>query len=282
MADTTDVIAEDVMTQALRTLDACPDARLRDVFSALVRHLHAFTHEVRLTPEEWAAAMAFLTATGAKCTPLRQEFYLLSDVLGMTMAVDDAAHAHMPPGVTESSVTGPFHTDDAPAIARGETIARGAKGETVVVRGVVRDLHGAPIAGALIEAWETDGDGLYDTQYAERGAPDYRGKLHSDAHGAFLFHAVKPVSYAIPTDGPVGAMLRMLRRSAMRPAHLHVKITAPGFVPLTTSIYSAGDPYLETDAVFGARASLVETYRPCTDGTAQWSLERDFVMADAG
>jgi protocatechuate 3,4-dioxygenase beta subunit len=272
----------DVTDEALRSLEACPDPRLRTVMQALVRHMHAFAAEVQLTPDEWAAGMAFLTATGQMCTPLRQEFYLLSDTLGLTMAVDAIAHADLPAGATESSVTGPFHTDDAPTITQGETIARGGKGESVLVSGVVRDAHGAPIAGARVEAWETDGDGLYDTQYRERGEPDYRGVMTTDTAGAFTFRAVKPVSYSIPTDGPVGTMLRALNRSAMRPAHLHIRVSAAGKRTLTTSFYTDDDPYLQTDAVFGVRPSLVVAYELAGGeiGT-RWRLRRDLVLADS-
>ena len=243
----------DVTEQALRSLDACPDARLREIVSSLVSHLHAFAREVRLTPDEWTAGMAFLTATGQTCTPLRQEFYLLSDTLGLTMAVDEIAH--------------------------GDTIARGGVGESLLVEGVVRDTFGKPIADALVEAWETDGDGLYDTQYADRVEPDYRGSVRADANGAYAFRAVKPVSYAIPTDGPVGAMLVALGRSAMRPAHLHIKATAAGKRPLITSLYTSDDPHLATDAVFGVRPSLVVEYSAGQD--TRWAVQRDLVLADA-
>lgn len=282
MADTLPRIPTDVTAQTLQRLERCEDPRLRDIMRALVEHLHAFVREVRLTPDEWMAGIDFLTRTGQKCDAIRQEFILLSDVLGVSMTVDDVAHEGMPPNVTESSALGPFYTDDAPEIADGATIARSGKGESVLVRGRVLDVRGTPVAGALVETWETDGDGSYDTQYANRTEPDYRGRLRTQPDGSFSFLAVKPVSYSIPTDGPTGEMLRATKRGTMRPAHLHLKLSASGYRPLATSIYSADDSYLLEDAVFGAKTSLVEAYRPAGAGAAtQWLLERDFVLADA-
>ena len=282
MPDTLPRIPTDVTAQTLRSLEQCDDPRLLEIVSALVKHLHAFVREVRLTPDEWMTGIDFLTRTGQKCDAIRQEFILLSDVLGVSMTVDDVAHAEVPPNATESSALGPFYTDDAPELEQGGTIARSGKGESVLVRGRVLDVRGEPIAGALVETWETDGDGLYDTQYAHRAEPDYRGHLRTNADGTFSFVAIKPVSYSIPTDGPAGEMLRATCRGTMRPAHLHLKIGAAGCRPLATSIYSAGDPYLFEDAVFGVKASLVEEYRPAGEGApTHWVLERDFVLADA-
>ena len=281
MTDTLSGIPTDVTAQTLRSLENCDDPRLREIVTALVTHLHAFVRETKLTPDEWMTGIDFLTRTGQKCDAIRQECILLSDVLGVSMTVDDVAHADVPANVTESSALGPFYTDDAPQIADGETIARSGKGEPVLVRGCVLDVRGKPVADALVEAWETDGDGLYDTQYANRNEADYRGHLRANAGGTFTFTAIKPVSYSIPTDGPAGEMLRALRRGTMRPAHLHLKISAPGYRTLATSIYSAGDPYLFEDAVFGAKSSLVEEYRPAADGApTRWILECDFILAD--
>jgi protocatechuate 3,4-dioxygenase beta subunit len=282
MTDTLSGIPTDVTAQTLRSLENCDDPRLQEIVTALVTHLHAFVRETKLTPDEWMTGIDFLTRTGQKCDAIRQEFILLSDVLGVSMTVDDVAHADVPPNVTESSALGPFYTDDAPEIGDGETIARSGKGEPVLVRGRVLDVRGKPVAGALIEAWETDGEGRYDTQCANRAEPDYRGHLRAGDDGTFTFSAVKPVSYSIPTDGPAGEMLRALRRGTMRPAHLHLRLSAPGHRTLATSIYSAGDPYLFEDAVFGAKSSLVEEYRPAEgDAPAGWILERDLVLADA-
>ncbi len=284
---TASTAADDITSAALQSAQTAPDPRLRAIMTALLEHLHAFVREVELTPAEWLQAIDFLTRTGQTCTELRQEFILLSDTLGVSMLVDAVANPRLPPA-TESSVLGPFHTADAPEIANGATIARGAKGERTLVRGRILDVRGNPVPGARIETWETDGDGFYDTQYAQRGEPDYRATLHADEAGRFWFYAVKPVSYPIPTDGPGGEMLRALQRSAMRPAHLHFTISAAGLAPIVTALYTAGDPYLEIDAVFGVRPSLVtvyEPYDPARHGTTaeeppRWVVEHDFVLAD--
>ena len=284
---TASAAAHDITSAAVRSAQAAPDPRFRTVMTALIEHLHAFVREVELTPAEWLQAIDFLTRTGQTCTELRQEFIILSDTLGVSMLVDAVANPKPPPA-TESSVLGPFYTTDAPEVANGATIARGAKGERALVRGRVLDLRGNPIPGARIEAWETDGDGFYDTQYAERGEPDYRAALHADDAGTFWFYAVKPVSYPIPTDGPAGEMLRALNRTPMRPAHLHVKLSAAGFAPVVTALYTAGDPYIGSDAVFGVRPSLIAVYEPYdaarhgpTDGEPpRWVVQHDFVLSD--
>jgi protocatechuate 3,4-dioxygenase beta subunit len=276
------------VTEAARSRVAeTPDPRLRQIMTALIDHLHAFVTEVKLTPAEWMTAIDFLTRVGQTCTDLRQEFILLSDTLGVSVLVDEIANPKPPPA-TPSSVLGPFYTHDAPEIAHGESIARSGIGELTYVRGTIRDLRGAPIGGALIEAWETDGEGLYDTQYAERGDPDYRGFLRSGSDGTYAFFAVKPVSYSIPTDGPVGEMLRATKRLSMRPAHLHLKVSADGYAPLTTSAYTAGDPYIDRDAVFGVKPELIRTYQPydaarhgTIDPVPQWVLDFDVVLPPA-
>jgi len=258
---TTDTPVYPVTAAAERAFAGAPDPRFRQVMDALVRHLHAFVAEVELTPQEWATAIDFLTRTGQTCTDIRQEFILLSDTLGVSVLVDEIANPKPPPA-TPSSVLGPFYTHDAPEIAIGDTIAKSGRGELTFVRGTVRDVTGAPIPHALVEAWETNGDGLYDNQYAVRDAPDYRGYLHTAPDGTYAFYAVKPVSYSVPTDGPVGEMLRASGRLSMRPAHLHLKVSADGYAPLTTSVYTAGDPYIDKDAVFGMKPELIRTYRP--------------------
>jgi protocatechuate 3,4-dioxygenase beta subunit len=265
----------------------CSDPRLRRIMESLVRHLHEFAREVELTPDEWMAGIQFLTATGHKSDGLRQEFILLSDTLGLSSAVDEINNV-TPTGATESSVLGPFFTDDAPDLEHGASIASPGKGVPLLVSGFVRGTSGERVAGAVIDVWENDADGKYDTQYADRVDPDCRGRLRSGADGGFRFKAVLPTSYSIPADGPVGAMMMKSARHTFRPAHLHFKIAAPGYRPLTTAIFAKGDRYLETDAVFGVKASLVETY-PRHDSpdeakrlgmTAPFhTLQRDFILA---
>ena len=257
---TSDTALLPVSEAARRAFAGTPDPRFRQIITALVEHLHAFVTEVELTPAEWEAGIDFLTRTGKTCTDIRQEFILLSDTLGVSVLVDEIANPKVPPA-TPSSVLGPFYTHDAPEIEQGGMITKDVKGELTYVHGTVRDLQGKPIAGALVETWETNGDGLYDNQYEVREEPDYRGFLYTGADGGFAFYAVKPVSYSIPTDGPVGEMLRAGARLSMRPAHLHLKISADGFAPLTTSAYTAGDPYIDCDAVFGVKPELIRSYQ---------------------
>jgi protocatechuate 3,4-dioxygenase beta subunit len=269
------VTADNVTDAVVAATSPQTDARTRDIVASLVRHLHAFVREVELQPQEWLAGIQFLTATGQKCDALRQEFILLSDVLGVSMLVDALAN-RKPSGATESTVLGPFFTDDAPEVEPGASIASPGKGERLAVSGRVTDTAGKPLAGALLEVWESDGDGVYDTQYAVREHPDCRGRIRTAADGSFAFEAVVPVSYSIPTDGPVGAMLLRLGRHTFRPAHVHFTVAADGYVPVTTAIYVEGDPYLDSDAVFGIKASLVEPF-DVKDGVR--TLQRDFVLA---
>jgi protocatechuate 3,4-dioxygenase beta subunit len=270
----TSTVTEEVLASA----SACEDARLRLVFESLVRHLHAFVNEVGLTPAEWLAGVRFLTATGHTCDEFRQEFMMLSDTLGVTSLVDEIAH-RASTGASESSVLGPFYTENPPEIARGESIAAPGEGVPLDVRGHVRDTAGAGIPGAVLDVWGTDGGGLYDSQHPDHPV-DCRGRIRTASDGGFAFRTVVPSSYSIPTDGPVGAMLQRLGRHTFRPAHLHFRVGAAGFAPLTTAIYLAGDPYLSSDAVFGVRASLIEEFRrDAASGTA--TLERDFTLAKA-
>ncbi|MCM6777445.1 hydroxyquinol 1,2-dioxygenase [Nocardia sp. CDC159] len=233
--------------------DAPP--RLREVMQSLVRHLHEFAREVRLTEDEWARGIEFLTRTGHITTATRQEFILLSDVLGLSM-LTIGLNAPEDEKATEPTVFGPFFVDDAPEIELGGDIARGAKGSPCYVSGVVRSSSGEPIPGARIDVWEADADGFYDVQYdGDRRAG--RGRLTAATDGTYRFWSVLPAPYPIPHDGPVGELLAAAGRSPMRPAHLHFRVAAPGYRTLVTHIFVAGDPYLNSDAVFGVRDGLV-------------------------
>lgn len=230
-----DLTAENITPNTLLTNSQGPDKRFQYLMSRLVTHLHDFARETRLTTDEWMAAIEFLTATGQLCTDKRQEFILLSDTLGLSMLVDSMSHPK-PPGATEGTVLGPFHTHDAIEYEHGDSICSDGKGERMLVRCTLKDTAGSPIVGASIDIWETDSSGRYDTQYPGREEPDCRGILHSTEDG-FWFRAVKPVSYPIPTDGPVGDMLSKFRRHAYRPSHLHFKINAVGFDELVTYVF---------------------------------------------
>jgi hydroxyquinol 1,2-dioxygenase len=253
-------IDEHTLTGAvIARFDGCADARLKQVLSALVRHLHDFARETQLTEAEWKRGIDFLTATGAITDAKRQEFILLSDALGLSM-LTVALNQRRLPGATEATVFGPFHVDDAPSFDDGADIAGGAPGEPLFVQASVHGLDGRPVAGATIDVWQSDEDGYYDVQRPELGTPRARGVLRSDASGRFAFRSILPVAYPIPTDGPVGQMLVATGRHPWRPAHVHFMIRAPGFETLVTHVFRAGDPYLDSDVVFGVRSSLVADF----------------------
>ncbi len=267
------------------------DPRLREVMRSLVRHLHAFLREVRLTEAEWAKAIEFLTATGHITDDRRQEFILLSDVLGasmQTIAINNAAYGD----ATEATVVGPFFTEHSPEIPVGGDASFGAPGEPCWVEGTVSDAQGRPVAGARIEVWEADDTGRYDVQYDdERTAA--RAHLFTGPDGGYACWALTPTPYPIPHDGPVGALLAATGRSPMRAAHLHFKVDAPGARTLVTHIFVRGDELLDRDAVFGVRRSLVKDFvaqpagTPTPDGRdlagRPWSRVRfDIVLAPAG
>lgn len=254
-------------------------ARSRRVMAALVRHLHAFVEEVTLTPQEWEAAIAFLTRTGQTCTDTRQEFILLSDVLGLSMLVD-AVNNRKPEGATPSTVFGPFHVDGVPERPMGAQISLDGKGEACLFEGRVLDLEGAPIADALVDVWSDNADGFYDVQQPDlQPQHNNRGVFRTGADGRYAFVGIRPVAYPIPDDGPVGQLLGHLGRHPWRPAHMHFLVTAPGFARLVTHTFVAGDPYLDSDAVFGVKAPLIVDYqrRDTGDGPI-WTACFDFVL----
>jgi hydroxyquinol 1,2-dioxygenase len=267
------------------------DPRLKLLMQALVRHLHAFLREVRLTDAEWQAAIAFLTETGHITDDRRQEFILLSDVLGasmQTIAINNEASGN----ATEATVFGPFFVAGSPEIGAGGDIAGGAPGEPCWVEGTVTGTDGKPVPGARIEVWEADADGLYDVQYGDDRV-DARGHLFSDDAGAYRFWALTPTPYPIPHDGPVGQLLAAAGRSPMRASHLHFMVTAAGQRTLVTHIFVRGDELLDRDAVFGVKESLVKDFEPVAPGTPApdgrdlrgqgWSRVRfDIVLAPAG
>lgn len=240
--------------RVLESVESTPDDRLREIGVALVRHLHALVREVRLTREEWERAIDFLTRVGQTCSENRQEFVLLSDVLGVSMLVEEL-NAPLDEGITQSTVLGPFYVDDPPEVEPGASITKGADGVPLLVEGTVVDTAGLPCRGVLIDTWQSDSDGMYDVQYGSE--PRLRGRLRSDEDGRFSFWSIVPTSYPVPTDGPVGDLLRAQQRHAFRPAHVHFRFIVPEGPILTTHLFAAGDPYLGSDVVFGERASLV-------------------------
>jgi hydroxyquinol 1,2-dioxygenase len=239
--------------------------RLREVMQSLARHLHAFAVDVSLTEDEWLTGIEFLTAAGRMSDERRQELILLSDVLGLSMLTIGINHRPMD-GATESTVLGPFFVEDAPAYEDGADIANGAPGEPCLVTGRVVETTGEPVGAACVDVWQADEDGNYDVQYEGPYETRGRGRFRTLADGSFSVRTVRPASYPIPTDGPVGRLLRAARRSAMRPAHIHFRVTADGYQPLTTHVFAAGDPHLESDAVFGVKESLIAPFEPCEAG----------------
>lgn len=258
---------EDRLAEAvLARLEGADDPRFRQVMASLIRHLHAFVRENELTEEEWFAGIRFLTATGQQCDERRQEFILLSDTLGVSMLVDAINHRR-PGGATETTVLGPFHVAGAKPMPMWGDIGAGVPGEPAYLCGRVLDLDDRPIAGATLDVWQTDGEGLYDVQRS--GDVSYaRGKFTTGADGRYGIRTVKPVSYPIPDDGPVGAMLRRMGRHPYRPAHVHAIVSAPGHETVATHLFVEGDPYLESDAVLGVKASLVVPFEAHLAGIA--------------
>ncbi|MEU9892202.1 intradiol ring-cleavage dioxygenase [Streptomyces phaeochromogenes] len=261
-----------VTEEAVGSLGAGTDPRLRELLTGLVRHLHDFARETRLTQEEWERAIGFLTATGQTCTDTRQEFILLSDVLGLSMLVE-TLNADRGPGATESTVLGPFHMTESPARELGADIDLVGSGEPCVVSGRVLSQDGTPLPGAVLDVWQADADGFYDVQQPDLQPPgNGRGLFTADAAGRFWFRTCVPSPYPIPTDGPVGDLLRATGRHPYRPAHIHFIATAEGHAPVTTHIFVAGSDYLDSDAVFAVKSSLVEDFAATDDP----SLAREF------
>lgn len=247
----------------LASFAATPEPRTRELVTGLVKHLHAYVRDVNLSFDEWRFAIDFLTRTGHMSGPLRQELILLSDVLGVSMLVDAIEHRARG-AATDTTVLGPFYVGEHRPTPSGADLARGLRGDPMHVEATLRDEHGAPLAGATIDVWHADADGLYDSQRPgyTLTTPSLRGRFTSDAAGRFWFRTIVPCSYAIPTDGPVGELLAATRRHPMRPAHVHFFLRAPGRAPLVTHVFVAGDGYLASDAVFGVKPSLVVTLAP--------------------
>jgi len=255
------------------------DKRSQEVLTKLIKHLHAFVKDLEPTEEEWFTAIDFLTRTGKKCDDKRQEFILLSDVLGVSMLVDAINH-RTKQEVTETTVTGPFH---APAMEMqmGDNIARGkeaATGEPALFRGKILDPNGKPIANAKIDVWQSNDEGFYDIQDDSQPEMNLRGIFTTDASGEFWFKSIKPSPYPVPTDGPVGEVLRASGRHPMRPAHIHFWIEAEGYQTLITHIFVEGDEYLDSDAVFGVKESLILDFplNNSKEDADKWGLKSPF------
>ncbi|KAM0543347.1 hypothetical protein ACHAO7_009465 [Fusarium culmorum] len=255
----------DNITENVHAINSqCSSLRLKYILERVVTHLHDLARETRLTTDEWMTAIQFLTQVGQICTDVRQEFILLSDILGLSLLVDSIDHPK-PKGSTEGTVLGPFHTHEAEHVGEGSLISHDPDGEPLLVLCTVKDINGAPIEGASIDVWETDSKGFYDVQHADRNGPDGRAVLKSDSEGNFWFKAIVPVPYPIPHDGPVGKLLKVLGRHPYRPSHMHFMFKKDGYDPLITALYLKDDPYESTDAVFGVKDSLVVSIQKVTD-----------------
>lgn len=275
------------LTEAVvRRFGETPDPRLRQVMQSLVRHLHAFIRDIEPSFEEWQAAITFLTRTGQKCDDTRQEFILLSDTLGVSMLVDAINH-RAAAQATPTTVLGPFYVENPPVLPLGAELAATAPGERLHVSGRVTSAAGDPLAGAVLDVWQSDAEGFYDVQRPAGEAPLLRARFRADAQGRFHFWTVMPTAYPVPTDGPVGEMLEATGRHPMRPAHIHFMISAPGHETLVTHVFAEGDPYLDSDAVFGVKEALIRPFTRHEAGTAPdgrvmdrpWrSLTYDFVL----
>ncbi|HTV51357.1 MAG TPA: intradiol ring-cleavage dioxygenase [Steroidobacteraceae bacterium] len=256
------------ITQAvIDRMAECRDPRLKQVLTSLVTHLHDFIREVRLTETEWLNAIQFLTAVGKTCTDKRQEFILLSDTLGASILTITLNHPSEH-GSAESTVLGPYYWEGAPELPLGSNLAQGVRGEPTFYSGRVLDVEGRPIAGALLDIWSGDGEGNYDMQLPGQTEMRARGKIRTDGAGRYWFRSIRPNYYPVPTDGPVGDMLRATGRHPYRPGHIHMIVSAQGYEPVTTHLFVAESPYIDSDTVFGLKDSLVVTFERHPAGRA--------------
>jgi hydroxyquinol 1,2-dioxygenase len=261
--------SESELTAAvINSFNDTPNPRAKFLLQELVKSLHEYVARTDLTFEEWEFAIDFLTRTGQKCTPIRQEFILLSDVLGVSMLVDAVNHRERE-GATQTTVLGPFYVGEHKVAPHGSDISDKLPGERMFVQSRVTDISGKPLAGVPVDVWHADDDGFYDSQkptYATQG-PSSRARFITDADGRFFFRSIVPCSYPIPVDGPVGEMIHYTKRPALRPAHVHFLVAAPGYEPLVTHVFIGGDPNIDCDVVFGVKDELIATIEKRSDPT---------------
>ncbi|KAI1186877.1 dioxygenase [Nemania serpens] len=280
-----DLTIDNITPNAVKINSQSGDRRLTYLMERLVTHLHDFARETRISTDEWMAGLNFLVQCGQITDDVRHEFIMLSDILGLSLLVDNINHPK-PPNTTEGSVLGPFHTHDAPTLDHGATMSSDPKGEPLLCICTVKDTNGKPVEGVKIDIWETDSSGHYDVQHSDRSEPTERCVMLSDANGHFWFKCILPVSYPIPHDGPVGKLLEKLNRHPWRPAHLHFMMEKKGWDHLITSLYMRGDPYETSDAVFGVKKSLIVEPQKIDSAVAKqydvaegsWILRHDFVL----
>jgi hydroxyquinol 1,2-dioxygenase len=257
----------------------CPDPRLKEIMISLVKHLHSFAREVKLTEAEWIKGVEYATRVGQFCDETRQEFILLSDVLGLEMTVVELNHGS-DAGETEATLLGPFYVPDAPELPKGATISDNSTGELLDVTGKIQDQKGKPIVNALIDVWQAGEDGLYSSQDPNKPKFELRGKFRSDRDGTYHFKSVLPKGYQIPIDGPVGDLMQATGRPPWRPAHLHFRVSAEGYQALTTHLFVKGAPHIHEDAVFGVKESLIQDFKRNLDGKS-YTLNYSFILSRA-
>ena len=268
--------------EVIGRLNECQNPRQKEVLTSLIRHLHAFVREVRVTPAEWMQGIQFLTDCGHITTEKRQEFILLSDTHGVSALVDLIAHEADPANATEASLLGPFYRENSPDRELGDSIAAETAAEYITVRGHILNQDGKPIEDALVDTWHSSPTGFYDIQDPTQPDMNLRGRFHTNARGYFEFRTTRPRYYPIPTDGPVGKLVLGSGRHPYRPGQVHFIITAPGYERLITALYIKGDRYLDSDVVFGSRESLVTDYKKSERPGEPDVLEWEFVLAAAG
>ena len=260
-------VTEQNLTElVLKRWQDIPDPRLREIMQSLITHLHAFVRDIEPTGEEWFKAVDWLTRTGKMSDNKRQEMILFSDVMGVSMLVDAINH-RLPDGATPSTVEGPFHVADAPEIAHGGNMATGAPGIPCFVTGTVRGLDGKAVGNAMLDLWQTDGEGLYESQ-RDTSEPWMRGIFRSQADGSYVLRTVAPIAYTIPMDGTVGELVAKTKISHMRPAHIHFAVSAAGYHTVTTHLFQKGDPFIDTDVVYGVKEPLIVEFTKKSGGKA--------------
>lgn len=254
-------VTEDSITElAVQRWSTADEPRTAELITALIRHLHAFAREVRLTESEWLAAVRWLTRTGQISDEKREEFILASDVLGLSMLVVQLNH-RFEPGATPATVLGPFHIDGSPELDFGGDMSDGVAGTPLYIHGVVRDLDGHSVAGAVLDVWQADGDGTYEAQLPDVDEARLRAKYATRADGSYCIRTIAPRGYSIPMDGPVGELISRTAISHFRPAHVHFLIDVNGYEPLITHLFQEGAEYLDSDVVFGTKQELVVAFR---------------------
>jgi hydroxyquinol 1,2-dioxygenase len=269
-----DLNEHNITDAVLKSFAGTQNPRLLTIVNSLVRHLHAFVKDVEPTFDEWLYTIQFLTRTGQISDASRQEFILLSDVLGLSMLVDAINH-RTPEGATETTVLGPFFVEDAPELEQGVDISNGVPGTPLYVDVTVAAASGQPLADAIVDVWQSDSEGFYDVQRADTAGHNLRGRFRTGPQGELRFWSITPTAYPIPHDGPVGELLQASQRHPWRPAHLHFMISAPGYQPLVTHIFVEGDIYLDSDAVFGVKQSLIDAFPEQPAGAGPGDMTMD-------